>query len=823
MTKMKWKRGTAAVMALCMGVGLTACGGKETTSEDVKFYRANYQQDLPDTFTNISGTPIIKGDTVYYAANNDSYTKYGIYSYNLTTKEEKTYFTKEDSEEYDPLAGGMYVDQYTVDDDGNIYIYMQTWNVDTTDMKDWTDATLDDVIEFMAESWGFEDTDSALEGWNEYYLEDYSKEDSGYVDADGNILYSKILNEWSSWNLPRTYSYELKKMDAAGNEVYAIPVDFASESEGMSSYVMDAEAGNDGTFYLYLNQYSNDGNDEYSVIVFDATGKQTGKCVMNSYGNELVVLADGRVGVIGWADEGGYEISLIDTKTMQLGEKISLGDDYISNLIPVDEENYLISESGALYKMNLNTLEKELYLSWVDADITSSSVNGYQLMDDGRVLVTTETYDQTTYQRADEIAIIEELPAEEAAKIQVITLACLYTDSELEQYVIKVNKKNPETRIRIKTFYEDYGDMDYEDAMAGFMTAMASDPDVDMVFFNGSSPYADMMNFAAKGLLIDLNQYLEADSEVKRADLMESVLNACTYNDKLVGLPTGFSVSTVLGRVSDVGTEPGWTFAEMKALLDSKEQGTQLFYGVNRDWALEMCLNVGYKQFIDMENVNCSFNTQEFVDVLEFANLFPEEFEWKEDEDQTQLWHDGKVLLAEFGLRDFEEIQLYTEIFGEELTYIGYPTSEGNGALMSLSSCFGITKNCELPEAAWKLIREYFLPKDTENDNYYRWNFSIRQDEFDKFCEDAMKEDENGGSYWGWGDFEVELKPATKEQVDAVKDLVANITAVDGAMSDDIMNIIKEEAAAYFSGNKTAEAVAETIQSRVWVYLSETN
>ena len=72
-----------------------------------------------------------------------------------------------------------------------------------------------------------------------------------------------------------------------------------------------------------------------------------------------------------------------------------------------------------------------------------------------------------------------------------------------------------------------------------------------------------MMNFAAQWLLIDLNQFLDSDAELKREDLMSSVLNACTYKDKLVGLPTSFSVRTVIGKASDVGTEPGWTFAEM--------------------------------------------------------------------------------------------------------------------------------------------------------------------------------------------------------------------------------------------------------------------
>ena len=53
--------------------------------------------------------------------------------------------------------------------------------------------------------------------------------------------------------------------------------------------------------------------------------------------------------------------------------------------------------------------------------------------------------------------------------------------------------------------------------------------------------------------------------------------------------------------------------------------------------------------------------------------------------------------------------------------------------------------------------------------------------------------------------------------------MIAGITAVDGSMSSEMMNIINEEAAAYFSGQKSAEEVAKIVQSRMQVYLSETN
>lgn len=820
MRKGFFKKGLAVAVAFCMGIGLTACGGKENVNSDEKYYRANYQEELPENYNGLSGTPNISGNTIYYAANTNEYRTYGIYSYNLETKEERTYFERTESEVYDPYAGGMSVEQYTVDEEGNVYLYAYTWEVDDSNIKEWTDATLDDVIAFLMESWNYEE-DMAIQEWNDYMEKNYI--DQGYVDAEGNVDFNKVMMEIQSWNAERTYTYELIKYDAQGNEVYTI--DMPQELEGGNySYVQNMLAGSDGMLFTFENRYGAN-MDEYIVNAFDASGAKKGECKLENYGNGLILLADGNVGAMTWnTDYTAYVIHIIDPATMQISSQIDVNESYIEKIISLDKEHFLYTANGTLYKYNVTTQEKEQFLNWVDCDISSNSVRGFQLLEDGRLLVATSTYDYVTYENISELAFVEEIPAEEAAKIQSITLACINTDEQLEQRVIKLNKKNPETRIRIKTFWEEinYEEEAYEDAMARFVTNMASDPDVDLVFFNGYTPYADMMNFASKGLLIDLGTFLDADETVKREDLMESVLNACTYDDKLVGMPTGFSVSTVIGKVSDVGTEPGWTFADMKALLESKEPGTQLFHGRTRDWALQMCMNLGYKQFIDLENANCNFNTQEFVDVLEFANLFPEVFDWETAEDETMLMNQGKVLLAAYNLSDFMEIQLYTEIFGDELTYIGYPTIEGNGALMTMGSTFAITKNCELPEHAWKLIREYFLPTESGEENgYYSYNMSIRYDEFDKFCQRAMS-DENNGS-WGWGDFEVEIKPATQEQVDQVKELIAGITAVDGAISNDILNIINEEAAGYFSGQKTAEQVAETIQSRVWVYLSETN
>jgi hypothetical protein len=234
-----------------------------------------------------------------------------------------------------------------------------------------------------------------------------------------------------------------------------------------------------------------------------------------------------------------------------------------------------------------------------------------------------------------------------------------------------------------------------------------------------------------------------------------------------------------------------------------------------------MCISLGYNQFLDFENKTCDFNNQDFIDVLEFASLFPDEYTNDDETDMTELMHSGKILLYETTLPDFGQMQMLSTIFDDDLTYIGYPTASGNGTMMYFSGLAGITKYCENADMAWEFLRGTYIPEDSSDYYGSYFNGSILQSEFDKFFDSATNEDNYGGT-WGWGNYETAVHAPTQAEVDQVKDIILNSTAVSGAVSSGILNIIEEEAAAYFSGQKTAADVAANIQSRMEIYLSET-
>ena len=63
-------------------------------------------------------------------------------------------------------------------------------------------------------------------------------------------------------------------------------------------------------------------------------------------------------------------------------------------------------------------------------------------------------------------------------------------------------------------------------------------------------------------------------------------------------------------------------------------------------------------------------------------------------------------------------------------------------------------------------------------------------------------------------------RPITQEMADMITACVKGAVQVSRDQTE-VMAIVQEEAGAFFAGQKTAQAVAETIQSRVYLYVME--
>ena len=74
-------------------------------------------------------------------------------------------------------------------------------------------------------------------------------------------------------------------------------------------------------------------------------------------------------------------------------------------------------------------------------------------------------------------------------------------------------------------------------------------------------------------------------------------------------------------------------------------------------------------------------------------------------------------------------------------------------------------------------------------------------------------------TFW-LNDEEIILEPISKDRVDYIRSCIENTDSV-YYYDEDIMEIIEEEAGAFFAGQKTAKQVADIIQSRAQIYVNE--
>ena len=68
---------------------------------------------------------------------------------------------------------------------------------------------------------------------------------------------------------------------------------------------------------------------------------------------------------------------------------------------------------------------------------------------------------------------------------------------------------------------------------------------------------------------------------------------------------------------------------------------------------------------------------------------------------------------------------------------------------------------------------------------------------------------------------EIVVEPATQEEAKDWLDFILSVDKRVSSAADTLQKIVDEEAAAYFNGQKSVEEVTKIVQSRMSIYISE--
>ena len=666
-------------------------------------------------------------------------------------------------------------------------------------------------------------------------------------------------NTDSKWNYPSTDiggSY-LMHVAADGSTIASIDLSDTNAddtedgmSSNLSSFAVDA-AGN-----LYVSDYNN-------IYVLDAEGNVQFKLDGSQYNGSLCRLNAQQVGVMWYnytddvnaADENGQYFVPIDLETKDWGEKVKLPSN-VGSILPGDDAyDFYYTYNNNIYGYTAKTDTKEKLVDWLACDVDTNNMSGYAMLSDSRVAALMQDWntDPTTYQ----LIVLHRVDASEIKEKKVLTLACMYLDWNLRSMIVEYNKTNDEYRINVVDYSEYATDDDYNAGVTKLTTEIISGSVPD-IFLTSNLP---IDKYAAKGVIADLNTFMDGGNGLSRDYFVPQVMSALEKDGKLYELPTSFSVQTAYALSSIASQYDTWNVAAVQDAMTQLQEGATVFSdGWTKNTALSNCLSRNLSAFVDWTTGKCEFDSEAFQQLLAFCNSFPAETSdgdgaiayassadiavdvamWESD--ATRITN-GKQLMSTIGMYSFDSYIWNVYAIRDKITFTGYPTEDGSGSSFELQMPMAISSVTKYPDAAWDFVCSIIKKMNTIDENNYYYGFPISQAAFDAEMTDIMTEqyqlDENGeqvdwdgdgepdkairGSYETMENGETVYKDVyalTQEDIDQILGVINSTRSVYD-YDQEILDIITDEVAAYFAGDKDVQTTANMIQSRVNLYVQE--
>ena len=666
-------------------------------------------------------------------------------------------------------------------------------------------------------------------------------------------------NTDSKWNYPSTDingSY-LMHIAADGSTIASLDLSDTNNEDNedgmsgnLSSFAVDA-AGN-----LYVSDYNN-------IYVLDAEGNVQFKLDGSQYNGSLYRLNAQQVGVMWYnytddvnaADENGQYFVPIDLETKDWGEKVKLPSN-VGSILPGDDAyDFYYTYNNNIYGYAAKTDTKEKLVDWLACDVDTNNMSGYAMLSDSRVAALMQDWstDPTTYQ----LIVLHRVDASEIKEKKVLTLACMYLDWNLRSMIVEYNKTNDEYRINVVDYSEYATDDDYNAGVTKLTTEIISGSVPD-IFLTSNLP---IDKYAAKGVIADLNTFMDGGNGLSRDYFVPQVMSALEKDGKLYELPTSFSVQTAYALSSIASQYDTWNVAAVQDAMTQLQEGATVFSdGWTKNTALSNCLSRNLSAFVDWTTGKCEFDSEAFQQLLAFCNSFPAETSdgdgaiayassadiaiddamWESD--ATRITN-GKQLMSTTGMYSFDSYIWNVYAIRDKITFTGYPTEDGSGSSFELQMPMAISSVTKYPDAAWDFVCSIIKKMNTIDENNYYYGFPISQAAFDAEMTDIMTEqyqlDENGeqvdwdgdgepdkairGSYETMENGETVYKDVyalTQEDIDQILGVINSTRSVYD-YDQEILDIITDEVAAYFAGDKDVQTTANMIQSRVNLYVQE--
>ncbi len=337
----------------------------------------------------------------------------------------------------------------------------------------------------------------------------------------------------------------------------------------------------------------------------------------------------------------------------------------------------------------------------------------------------------------------------------------------------------------------------------------------DLLYVDGST----LENLLANEVLGEIGQLV---SEENRDAMLPAALSMGTYEGKLFAVPLCLVARSLLTS-RECWQGESWTVEDILSILEEDPglKGIFLDMTATEDYFYNMYYLVGANIWNTpfLRDGESNFDCQEFRNVLETVKKRTKPrrvVEGTLTEEQIAPVMDGDYLGIECLIPNIHSYCNILDMVGDKGNLVGYPNDEWNGHYLSNTGLLAVNRNAMEKEGVRELVNDLL---GLESQKYQNNQISVRAD-----IPEAQLKYNGGGSYiWTSPNGNGFLLPAKEDGSSYLEEYMEFLKGAAPVKSDteEVFDIVMEEADYYFDSDKELEEVVDTIQRRVALYMSE--
>ena len=457
-----------------------------------------------------------------------------------------------------------------------------------------------------------------------------------------------------------------------------------------------------------------------------------------------------------------------------------------------DEAAFLyVAKSDGVYKLDRDGAN-ELFIDFEECQIEPGKLLEFGAVGEGRFLCDGP---------GGELLLRPASPDEIGKKAEV-TIAVFSAHSIAEQYAAQMSAQSEDYEFKTVNYGND------ANSLMRLRTELGAGGGPDLIMFSAYGRPGPL-NYIVRGWLEDLTPYIDADPLVGRGNLM--VWDALNEYGGVYLLGDCFDLDGFWGLKEVFGERRGMTIAEYLEMEAALEPWQDMCYHMSSEEFVTMVGGRYMRSAIDWESGSCDFDNAEFVSILEAAARVEDDRTQEHENVQSfeTAWSRmgrGQLMLssASLGASAVNGLGFDEYWTGEELSYFGYPSPDGtDGLSVQLATSFGVNVNSQHKEACWEFLSWLLRSVNVRSPSA----LPLYRPLFDELIEYQLEAED----IYGFED------RAAAERMCAFVESADSLSIYD----ENAMDIILEEAGAYFSGAQSAEQTAEYVQNRMSIYVAE--